>query len=83
MILHIVCIRDSAAGAFNRPYFAPSTGLAVRAFRDEVNRSAADNPMFSHPTDFELYTLGTFDDADASFESHSPSLLSRAIDLKE
>lgn len=84
MQLVICAIHDSAAGAYNRPFFLPSAGLAVRSFRDEVNRNAADNPMFGHPDDFTLYQLGIFDDADGTFQTPAqPVVLARAKDQKE
>lgn len=65
----VVCaVRDSAADCYNRPFFVASCGVAVRSFGDEVQRSAEDNAMNRHPEHFELWELGTYDDADASFE---------------
>ncbi|WNK15075.1 MAG: nonstructural protein [Microvirus sp.] len=85
MILIAVSIFDRAAQAYMRPFFVPTTGLAVRSFKDEVNRAAADNQMYAHPEDFELYQIGTFDEADGQLETWAdgPHLLSRAQDLKE
>jgi len=86
-ILVIVSIKDLAAQAFGRPAFVPSVGVAVRSFSDEVNRDHPDNQMFSHPSDFELYEVGQFDDATGVFsDNHSstsaPRLLTRAVDVK-
>nr|WAE43557.1 MAG: nonstructural protein [Microviridae sp.] len=75
MRLHIVSVFDKAAAAYNRPWFVPALGLAVRSFTDEVNRDAADNPMFAHPSDYELYDLGFFDDMSGIFESQKPVCL--------
>lgn len=61
----IVSIKDLAVGAFMRPFFAPSTGAAVRSFGDEVKR--ADSEMAKHPEDYELYKLGEWDDSDGAF----------------
>lgn len=68
MKLIIVAVRDRAADAFMRPYFVPALGLAIRSFQDEVNRSSADNPMWVHPEDFDLYELGTYDEDRGVFE---------------
>lgn len=66
----IACaIRDNAIEAFNRPFFVPALGLAIRSFQDEVQREAPDNPMFGHSRDFSLYELGTFDESSGRFES--------------
>jgi len=62
MIQIIVAVKDRAAGAFGRPFFVPSVGLAIRSFTDEVNRDADDNQMNRHSDDFDLYDLGIYDD---------------------
>lgn len=63
----IVCVFDVAAGAYARPWFTASLGLALRAFSDEAVRQAADNPMFAHPADFQLFHFGEFDDVQGRF----------------
>ncbi|MFM1820807.1 MAG: hypothetical protein RLZZ402_1166 [Bacteroidota bacterium] len=68
MKLIICSVKDRAADAFGRPMFVPSTGVAIRSFTDEVNRSDKDNQLFNHPDDFDLYNLGVFDDSTAVFE---------------
>lgn len=82
--LYAVAIRDSAAGAFNRPFFVPTVGFAIRSFRDECNRQAPDNPMYNHPADFELYQLGYYQEETGVLISDVLSQpLARAIDMKE
>lgn len=67
----VVCsIRDSAADAYGRPFFLPSVGVAIRSFIDEVNRPSEDNQIYQHPEDFDLFELGSFNDADGRFELH-------------
>jgi len=80
----IVCsIFDSAAGAFGRPFYVQSTGIAMRSFADEVNRDGADNQMFGHPEDFVMFHLGQFDDSNGRFTLlESPNPLCRAVDVK-
>ncbi len=58
----VVSIKDRAADAFGRPAFVPSVGVAIRSFSDEVNRSDSENQMYSHPDDFDLYELASYDD---------------------
>lgn len=61
MTIHqVVAVRDSALDAFDRPFFTPSIGVAVRSFGDEIKRP--DSPMHKHPEDFELWHLGEYDD---------------------
>lgn len=62
MQLHVVCVYDSKAVAYNVPQFVQSVGGAVRAFSDEINRAATDNVLYNHPGDFVFFELGTFDD---------------------
>lgn len=79
----IISVKDTAAQAFGRPIFVPTTAVAVRSFRDEVNRVDSKDDMAMHPSDFELYQIGTFDDANGVIEVIEPTLVARAKDLKE
>lgn len=73
MKLVIVAVKDRATDSFNRPFFVPSIGAAMRSFQDEVNRVAPDNIMNQHPDDFDLYEFGTFDDSSGEFDLiHAP-----------
>jgi hypothetical protein len=83
MILNICTVKDRAADAFGRPMFVPSTGVAIRSFSDEINRNNADNQLYNHPDDFDLYELGTFDDNTGLFSLHEqPKLLSLGKQVK-
>lgn len=82
MIRIVVSVFDSAVQTFGQPFFVAAPGAAIRSFTDEVNRQAPDNTLFMHPTDFELYQLGTFDDAEGSFTSEGRRLLARGKDVR-
>lgn len=74
MAVFVVCaVRDAALDAFFPPIFVRSTGEAMRSFMDEVNRDGS--PMQAHPSDYELFLIGSYDDADASIVVHAPSSL--------
>lgn len=60
MNIKLFCVLDYKLGQFNTPMAFQSTGLAYRAFQDEVNRDASDNPMFKYPDDFSLHYVGEF-----------------------
>lgn len=60
--LTVFAVRDRALDAFMRPFFMPTEGMAIRSFQDEVNRKDENNPLAQHPEDYDLYTLGTFDE---------------------
>lgn len=70
MKLIVLAIRDRAIDAFGRPMFMTATGAAIRGFGDEINDPRADNQMNKHPDDYDLYELGTWDDATGRFEQH-------------
>jgi hypothetical protein len=62
MKLIICTVYDRASETYGRPMFVPAIGSAIRSFTDEVNRNHADNQLFNHPDDFDLYELGEYDD---------------------
>lgn len=73
-------VRDLAVGAFMNPFLAPSKGAAVRSFMDEVNREGSE--MYKHPEDYELYSVGKFDDESGVVESFAkPELVMRAVEV--
>lgn len=81
MRLTVVAIRDSAVDAFMRPFFVPSTAVAVRSFRDEV--ANPESPMQKHPEDYALFHVGFFDEDSGKFENCPvPIQLARAQDME-
>lgn len=83
MILQVLSVRDRAAEHFHRPDFAQTTGLYLRQIADEVNRQDAQNMLFRHARDFDVYHLGTWNDADGAYSAFSaPVLLVNCQTLK-
>jgi hypothetical protein len=83
MKLILASVKDRAAEAYGRPMFVPSSGVALRSFSDEINRSDAENQLYNHPDDFDLYEFGTFDDSTGLFElSEQPKLLALGKQVK-
>ena len=81
-ILTIVSVRDRAVDSYNRPFYVPTLGAAIRSFTDEVNRKESE--MQAHPEDYDLYEMGTFDDQTGTFlppDGGVPRVISRAQDL--
>ncbi|WNK12524.1 MAG: nonstructural protein [Microvirus sp.] len=68
MLLQIVCMRDIVADCYAQPQFVASIGAFIRGFSDEVNRKAADNQLYNHPGDFEVFHIGVYDDNTCDFE---------------
>ena len=84
MNVFVVAVRDSAMNAFAKPIFVQSIGVATRSFSDEVNRKGDDNQLSSHPEDFELYQLGTFDEETGRFVNcEVPQLIVRGKDVSK
>lgn len=83
MPIQKVCsVRDRAADVYGRPFFTPSTGVAIRSFTDHVN-SKDDSEIVKHPSDFELYLLADYDDESGRFEClPAPRMLARGEDVK-
>lgn len=86
MKLHAFSVLDSALGAFGRPFFVQTRGVAMRSFMDEVSRpSDSGNPNIvgDHPDDFALYAVGSFDEESGRFESLDvPERLITAREIK-
>ena len=81
---YFVSVFDSAAEAYGRVFTVTSKGLAVRSFRDELNRNDENNPMFRHYAQFNLFCVGEFDDSDGSVLSYPcPELLLTGVLAKE
>lgn len=73
--LQAFAIRDIQIGLYNRPYFLVSKGQAIRSFTDECNRPSDDNPMYKHPSDYELFYLGEYDEESGLFVSMNPEFV--------
>lgn len=61
----VFCMFDRIANSYGRPFTSYSVGTAVRSFADDLNNS--QSPFYNHPDDYDLYHLGSYSDADASF----------------
>lgn len=57
--LKIFGVKDTMAEAYMNPFYARSTGEAIRSFADETNKP--DSPFNRHPNDYNLFELGEFD----------------------
>lgn len=59
MIMNIYATYDKAAQAFVNQFFDKHHGSVIRGFQDALNNKETD--VGRHPTDFELYYLGSLD----------------------
>jgi len=80
MIKKICAVYDLKACMFLQPYFAVNAGDGIRAFGDAVVKG--EGPISLHPSDYQLFDLGDFDDVKGSIVSLSPlKLLCSASDF--
>lgn len=61
---------DSAAQSYLPPIYYQSVGVALRAFKDAVNDPKS--AISTHPKDYSLFHLGSFNDQGAHFDLKSP-----------
>ncbi len=65
MKMHMFTVYDLKAAAYITPFFLPTVAQAKRAFNDCV---ADTNHQFGlHPEDYDLYSLGTYDNESTQF----------------
>lgn len=83
MKFDIFVVRDRVADTYGNPFFMPNTGMAIRTFRDEVNRADANNPLYQHSDDFDLFQCGSFDNETCIFETRAPMQVAIGKELKQ
>lgn len=71
-------VYDHAVEAYARPFIARSEGEALRNFTDE--RWNPQTPLYTHPGDYSLFQIGTYNDIDANLEP-KVKLVARAHEL--
>jgi len=62
MILHLYSVMDKAVQAYMTPFFCRSDAEAMRSFADAV--SNPEHQFNRHVSDYVLYRVGLFDDAE-------------------
>lgn len=80
MKVEIFVIRDSASNSFGIPQFSPAKGVFLRQIGDMVN-SGEKSPLSTHPEDFEIFSIGHYDDNTAEVKWSSPVSVMRVKDL--
>jgi hypothetical protein len=83
MIKKIFAIYDSKAETYNNPYFALTTGAAIREFELAVQNN--DSMLSKYPEDYTLFEIGTFDDSTAEIMPYAAHVsLGKALEyIKE
>lgn len=70
MHLNAYSVYDNKALVYGVPFFAPTDGAAVRSFRDLANDP--NTTVGRHPSDFSLFSVGSYDDAKGTLLPLSP-----------
>jgi hypothetical protein len=86
MKLVMLALFDVKVSGFMTPFFAQSTGAAVRSLSDLVNgrdRTQPDAPPVMHPEDFRLFVFGEWDDVGRLVLADTPQLVAECVNLKE
>jgi len=80
MIKKVFSVYDLKACMYLQPFFDGSSGSAIRAFGDAAQDGKC--PIALHPSDYQLFELGTFDDNSGALTSILPmKLLCAASDF--
>lgn len=69
--MKVVIVRDVKANVYGVPMFVASLGGAIRSFGDECVKTDG-NPFALHPSDYELYHIGEFDEQACEFQLIKP-----------
>ena len=78
----LVALYDRATEAFAPIMTVHTRGEAIRSFRNECNNP--QSPINQHPTDYELYQLGLYNEQTGEIEPCEPAeMIARAEDYKE
>lgn len=78
----IFAVKDLAVQAFGMPFFVRSKGEAMRSFIDEVNNKGQQNSAIAaHPDDYELYSIGEYEEDAGTITAKIPELIARAKEL--
>ena len=78
MIVKVFSIWDEKVKAFRFPFFAQSTGQAIRMFMEASNDLKTE--IGKYPQDFTLFEHGEFDDESGSlFQEKTPVSLGLAL----
>lgn len=76
MIQKVFAVYDLKAEFFMQPYFSESVGGAVRAFGDAANDK--NSPLSKHPSDYQLFEIGSFDNVKGVMTALVPASLKGA-----
>lgn len=78
----LIAVRDQKSNSYTQPVTAPSRGVALRSWADQINDPAnAKSDQSRHPEDFSLWYLGEYDDNTGEISPAKPEQMAVASDL--
>lgn len=77
MTTRFFTVFDSAAGLYLEPFSAPTAEVAIRGFRQAVNK--ADHQFNLYPDDYTLFEIGSFDPESGEIMGITPHSLGNAL----
>lgn len=73
MITSICCVYDTVANLYGAPFCSTNAAVAVRQFQAELTADA-HGAMQTHPDNFKLFELGSFDNTHGRFQLYDQPL---------
>lgn len=70
----ICAVYDMTANLYGAPFSATNEQVAIRQFQAELTNVQANGPMQTHPQDFKLFALGTFDNETGTYDLYQQPL---------
>lgn len=77
----LVALYDRATEAFAPIMTVHTRNEAIRSFRQAVNDP--NTPVYAHPTDYELYIVGDYNDETGEITPLPKEMIARGEDHKE
>ena len=76
-------VRDAVGDTFNTPFAQRNVNEALRGFTIQVNQVEAGNLLNTHPQDYSLYEVGSYDHRTGVISAYDiPKLVAQAASLK-
>lgn len=83
MRVGIYAVKDVKSATFFPPFMSHTPGTAERQFSVNVNDKHENNMLRRYPSDFELWTVGEFDDNTGMVTPREPLHMCTAVDVLE
>jgi hypothetical protein len=78
-MLNIYTVHDQASNTYVKPFLFLTDRDAIEGFRHVCNDEKT--PYAQHPADYNLCSLGNFDEQSGILTPSAPHILKRAVDL--